>query len=402
VLAVSDTWEDIHLFQVFDSNVNQANVRDIARRYDFVWGATVKNVNTYRATSDNITISKYIPFNRDPDVTHTISYWRQFHPDWVIYQCDRATPITLFGNPNLVLDISNPQVIQWQIDTIITPARDAGYHMLAVDSFGFGNFFGACGVWRGDQWVQLYSSPTDPQYRTDVVNWLTQITSTARGYSLGLAVLFSRGYNPGVVDTDLEVVFDAADAIVDGRGFTDFGNGFANSSVFAETLAYMQYVQRRGKAYYSLNQYPIIDVNVMNWVLGSYLLGKEHAAAVSVTVQGMYGSVKWYNEYGARIGSPTSEVQILDGGVYTRSYSNGMVVVNTGASSTRVALPSPGTSLSGRVWVDYVTVRPQTGEVLLYNLTFSASPFTDSNSGVSVSVPLWLLVVAILSTLYLM
>lgn len=84
-----DTWEDIHLFQVFDSNIDSTDVDDIAKYYDFVWGATVKNVKEYARVS-NITLSKYLPFSRDPDDTHSFTYWNQIHPDWIIYQCDRV------------------------------------------------------------------------------------------------------------------------------------------------------------------------------------------------------------------------------------------------------------------------------------------------------------------------
>jgi len=379
--SVKDTWENIHLFQVFDSNVDQGHVDDIARYYDFVWGATVKNVKEYSSTS-NITLSKYLPFSRDPDDTRTLSYWNQVHPDWVVYQCDKTTPLTLFGDPNLVLDISNPQVIQWQEDAIIKPAKDAGYHMLALDSLAFGNYFGACGVWRDSQtWVQLYSGAADPQYHTDVVTWLHNVSSIVRNYSMGLAILFSRGYDPlGPVDYDLETVLEAADVIVDSMGFTDYGNGFANSSSFAQTLAYMEYVQSRGKAYYSINQYPTINSDVLNWVLASYLVGKQHSAAVFVTVDGMYGSVNWYNEYGAKVGSPVNDTQLLALGVYYRNYTNGAAIVNTGTNIVKISLSTNATTLQGRVWNNYVLVNPQQGVVLLYNPAFEPSPFANIRS----------------------
>ena len=50
----------------------------------------------------------------------------------------------------------------------------------------------------------------------------------------------------------------------------------------------MQYVQSRGKSYYSINQYPVVDAKVMNWVLACYLIGKQHAAAIFVTIDKVF------------------------------------------------------------------------------------------------------------------
>lgn len=66
-------------------------------------------------------------------------------------------------------------LLEWQLETIILPAKEAGYHMLALDSLAFGNYFGACGVWRSGEWVQLYADPADSKYRNDTLNWLQQV-----------------------------------------------------------------------------------------------------------------------------------------------------------------------------------------------------------------------------------
>ncbi len=45
--------------------------------------------------------------------------------------------------------------------------------MMAVDNVHFENFFGACGIWRGNQWVQLYSGAfIDDRFRSDTIKWL--------------------------------------------------------------------------------------------------------------------------------------------------------------------------------------------------------------------------------------
>jgi len=50
-----DTWNNIHLFQSFDYSIS--NPADIAKHYDFVWGAAVSHVATIRPGNPKIYIS---------------------------------------------------------------------------------------------------------------------------------------------------------------------------------------------------------------------------------------------------------------------------------------------------------------------------------------------------------
>jgi hypothetical protein len=40
-----DTWNNIHLAQIFDYNISNSNVASIAPFYDFVWGALPSQVS---------------------------------------------------------------------------------------------------------------------------------------------------------------------------------------------------------------------------------------------------------------------------------------------------------------------------------------------------------------------
>lgn len=60
---------------------------------------------------------------------------------------------------NIPLDITNSEVIDWQISTYAVPAAAAGFDAIAADMFGLGNAFGACGVWEAPgKWKTLYKS----------------------------------------------------------------------------------------------------------------------------------------------------------------------------------------------------------------------------------------------------
>src|SRR5438105_8436631 len=100
-----DTWNGIHLFQSFDYDLN--NAASIARYYDFVWGANPGNVHAFRSSNPSIFLSYYISFFRDSgifgnqDAAHSLNYWRQVHPDWILYHCDRKTPAYEDGFSNV-------------------------------------------------------------------------------------------------------------------------------------------------------------------------------------------------------------------------------------------------------------------------------------------------------------
>jgi hypothetical protein len=109
VRPLVDTWGNIHTFLTFDYNI--PNPIAVANRYETVWGTSQKSIHAYRAGNPNILLSYYIPFNRDRDAHHDLSYWQSFHPDWVLYKCDGVTSAYEFSDPNIPLNFTNPSVI---------------------------------------------------------------------------------------------------------------------------------------------------------------------------------------------------------------------------------------------------------------------------------------------------
>ena len=110
--AWEDTYDGIHYFQTFDDSVTDFNT--LGSEAVFVWGAD--EATPYLSSSNpKITISYYMTWAYDNDATHDLTYWKGLHPDWILYQCDKATPAYYGGSatsqPNMPLDISNPEVI---------------------------------------------------------------------------------------------------------------------------------------------------------------------------------------------------------------------------------------------------------------------------------------------------
>ena len=146
-----NTSAGIHRFLAFDSALTPEQVNATARDYDYVWGASAKYVQLWKAHNPGLIASVYIPMTRDFRVCHTepepegsapfqwsrnLSWWQAHHPDWVVYKADRKTPAYQYDDPCCVpLDISNSLVRQFQLNNCTDPAAAAGYDAVAIDNY---------------------------------------------------------------------------------------------------------------------------------------------------------------------------------------------------------------------------------------------------------------------------
>src|SRR5205823_3414748 len=186
----------LHSFPTRRSSDLISDPANVAKLYDFVWGAAVNHIQAIRAGNPNIFITYYIPFHREsgtftnPGATHDLNYWKAMHPDWILYKCDRVTPAYEFGDPNVPLDFSNPDLVPWQVQTYGLPASQSGYDGIAADNVSLQNYFGACGVYVNGQWRQRYTGEVeDPQWRVDVVAWLARMQQALHRLSHPLALI---------------------------------------------------------------------------------------------------------------------------------------------------------------------------------------------------------------------
>jgi hypothetical protein len=370
---IVDTWNNIHLFETFDYNIS--NPASIAGYYDFVWGARADHVEAIRAGNPNILISYYISFFRDDGIFaeshtyHDLAYWKATHPDWILYRCDRVTPAYEFGNPNMPLDFSNPEVVAWQIQTYALPASSSGYGALAADNLVMTNLSNACGSYINGKWVQRYTGQRDDvQWRKDVITWATQMQQALHHLPHPLALIANFDYeNLSPQDAQVQQIISHLDGISDEPGFTHYGQSYLTGNDWVQKIEFMESVQEQHKAYYVINQFPSIGRDEIQWALASYLMGKEHSAALFISTYQGYGSDTRYDEYNAPIGSPLGPMYHSQG-VYVRKYSNGLSIVNPSATDTDTISLDSGKSyrdLYGNTVMQAVTMPPHSGLVLL-------------------------------------
>jgi Hypothetical glycosyl hydrolase family 15 len=368
-----DTWNNIHLFQSFDYKISDPAA--ISNHYDFVWGAEVDHVAAFRAGNPNIFISYYIPFNRDHGTFsnngayHDLAYWKAVHPDWVLYKCDRVTPAYEFGDPTMPLDFANPALLSWQIQTYAQPASESGYDGIAADNLDLQNQFGACGVYKNGQWLQRYTGqPDEPQWRTDVINWLTRMQQALHHLRHPLALISNFSLDDlSSSDPLIQQVVSHIDGMVDEEGFTRYGDGYLTDINWLQRIQFIESMQKQHKPYYIINQFPAVSYAEIQWALASYLMGKEHAAALFIsTIQG-YGADLRYDEYNIQIGSPKGPMYQMQN-VYMRDYSHGLSIVNPSATDNytiTLNADSHYRDVSGNAVGQTITMPPHSGMVLL-------------------------------------
>jgi hypothetical protein len=114
VHAFPNSSQSVHYFNTFDNAMDNESIISAAPRTDYVWGAYPINVKLWKQHNPNVVLSAYMSY--DCDTTgEPLSWWQEDHPSWVLYKCDRTTPA--FG-PCLSLDVSNPDVIDWQVPNL--------------------------------------------------------------------------------------------------------------------------------------------------------------------------------------------------------------------------------------------------------------------------------------------
>lgn len=346
IISNTHTSGSINLMLNFTHNVTDPAA--IAKYYSFVWGAALQQVPQLRAGNPKIVLSYYFPFHRDNGsfdnqslgIQHDFNYWRSFHPDWILYKCNRSTPAYYADDHDasdnrIPLDFTNPAVIDWQLQTYAVPASQNGYDAIAADNVDLMNTYGACGVYHHGQWIQLFDgTQDDPQWRNAVLSWLTQMHWALHQLAhplylipnLALGSLLSS--NPFV-----QQIVSNVDGIADEQGFTFHGNGAVTDANWLRKVQFIGSIQRQHKPYFIIDEVPNTNNAEMQWSLGTYLLSNEGSATLFISLPQDYGSDTRYPQYNIPIGNPTNEMYKAQN-VYWRDYTGGLIAANASSNNS--------------------------------------------------------------------
>lgn len=420
-LAAASLWRNtstgIHSFLTFDSGLTAQNISDTVcpSTYDFVWGAGADHVSAYRSctltagkSSDSvrnstpatpIVLSYYTPYSRDcshgdfEEAQHW--YVSQNRTSWIMYKCDKVTPAWYGSETNrcVPLDISNPEVVAWQLAEFAEgQAQALGYDAVAADNYGLDNDYEACGVWSagetGTEWVPKWTGAySDAQWTASALSWLGNFSAGARELesSRGLPIEVVPNYGVYAAggrdanDPDMREVIKLSGAIVDEAGFTEWGEGRSDFHELSTILGLYSLAQASGVPYFVINELSESDISssvAREWVVACYLLANQGLLGLFLTGVQDYGGLQEVfpeiacgaadGDIGAGLGAP-----VLDevSGLWTRSYSGGFVAVNPGSVSVTVLLDQDtyawrdcyGELVDG----EELLVKNETGKILL-------------------------------------
>jgi len=368
---IPETWTGIHNFQVFDTRISPSQATQDAYRYDLVWGTN--QPAAWKAGNPAIVTMFYGPFDADFTRTNKIGWWLSHHADWILYRCDEKTPAWPGGLHNVPLDISNPLVVQWQMQTYAPVMESEGDDGLAADLVGLSNDSGGCGVFVNGVWPPRFTGQKDDDaWAQAVLKWMaaaaTALHSQERPLALGINhVPESRTFG----DPEEMTLLNEIDFDDDESSFTNYGNNYVTSQQVAKILQYMSYLQGLDKPFIVDDKWntKTVDDQQLGWSIATYLLGKDHFSTLFTDHQPGYGYEYWYPQYAAAVGSPCGPAiaDPIHKGVYTRMYDGSYVLVNASATvSYTLTLPKPSyqSIFGGRV-TSPVTIGPDTGDVLL-------------------------------------
>jgi hypothetical protein len=272
--------------------------------------------------------------------------------------------------PNVPLDFTNPAVIDWQVQETkdMRPALTA----FSADLVHLINLNHACGVYRNGQWVQLFSGEDyDPAYEAAMLNWIREIRSRLAAHRYPKGLVINCPPNSAYDDEQIASIVANVDGILDEEGFTFFALGRGNVEWLLK-LRRMIEIQNQGVAFYSVNyvnNFPPTQEEV-NWILGSFLMGREHSAYIVITedvVENYFGPT-WPHlpEFDQDVGHPCSAMTASQG-IYVRDFSKGMAVVNPSNTSSYMFTLPPGnfTDLYGAPVEGDIFLEPLSGKVLV-------------------------------------
>jgi hypothetical protein len=218
--------------------------------------------------------------------------------------------------------------------------------------------------------VQKFSGDQqDSKWVAAVMYW----TAYAQWYMHKLSPQFPLVVNtPGWIDPgdpDEEALISHIDGFMDEGGFTGFGNHLANEQSFLNRVWWAEYIQSQSKAYLVVDLWQGGEPNPTerDFAVSTYLMGKEHQAAMVTAEYGNYGVEHYWPEFGAPIGTPCGPMY-HDQGVYLRKYGQALVIVNPTNTTEDVRLPKPAIDyldMEGRPVSNPLPVYQDDGYVLL-------------------------------------
>jgi Hypothetical glycosyl hydrolase family 15 len=279
------------------------------------------------------------------------------HPQWLLR--DRAgQPIQCEGFPYLwAMDVGNLGFQQAWTDEVVGELKSQGWDGVFLDNV--------------DPTIRYYHDPADvARYPTDAAYSAAMTSALSyiapRIHAAGKLVMANIGSWPNYRATGMRWL-RYLDGAMDER-FTKFtpvpGKGYRSQGEWQTELAIMQQTQRQGKWFMGIAQSSDGDVQAERFGWATMLLGSAGRATFALQDDAEYGIETWFSDYEAPIGRALSKASEMPAGIYSRRFSQGLVLVNPTSSSHTVRLGGRYSG-DGLRAARAATMAPHTGLVLV-------------------------------------
>ena len=416
--VLASSWSRIAPIQVFDdfrpkfqTFMTASQVSTDGTRYAGVWGSFQPQLWAQYHSSIP-TSDYYIPPEDSNKISgHDINYWLQNNPTWIMYACDSTGAPTMHyayapgvGFADVPLNLHNPAVVQYQIQSLMSHMVANHYKAAALDLVLFRNvmvgpnpilepgqsvisgYYG-CGYYSQfsgnppapvpSSFVKVYDqgSAGDSEATADIQSWVSQLHAALHANGLQVWINHPIG-TPG--DPKEAQLLQNEDMTFTETGFSDYGNyKVPGSTLFPQLSAWMEYVQHNNVAIGIIDKWDqsaTVQPSEVEYSIATYLESNEQGAYLYMApynANGIgYGAEQWHPEYATQMGTPCApQVRVNGSDLYTRKFSQGFVAVNAGTTNSTVMATIPSnhtyTDLEGRPVTNPLSIAPFDAYVLV-------------------------------------
>lgn len=387
-----DTWDGVHTGLTLGSVLHGTPQARPGTRVGYVWSSPQPHPTgsplLAGAHLDHYLAPTWNDFADQSKPQHSLRWFQQNHPDWIVYRCKDGRPSRTpagygLGTPKplnrVPLDWSNPEVQRYLVAEALAQLR-RGFDGIAIDNVLFTNFQAVCGT---HEWVDIGGRPSlawkslgypstntsNPKLVRDLLGFYGFLSrELAKEFPGRTITANSSATRAGV---PLEAFAAYFDGVLDEHGFMGPQQSRVTGAEWIAQVAEAEALAAMGKAYigvaYANAGVPKVLTgaqreDLANWVIGNYLLVKGRASFTYL--HRLAPGFVDLPEYHAPIGRPIGP-RTLRGGVHARAYSGGLVLVNPSATATvTIPLGKPMRTSSGQVLTQAV-LGPATARVLL-------------------------------------
>jgi Hypothetical glycosyl hydrolase family 15 len=288
-----------------------------------------------------------------------------YPPTWYAHDSN-GNRIKSIGFGNWLMDPTNPQWAPTVADlcsaTLVSTHDDGCF----LDTLGVGPLS------RG----YVTGVPVDPttQQPYTAAKWIAAQTNTIAAVAKVASIVIPNGLADGAQYPQTSPLLAASDVAMAEtwlRVSNDPPTAFPSTAEWLADVNMLTNAESNGWAVMTVTKLwtAATAAEVDQWhrfTVASFLMGAGGNSAYNFTAAKTVAGMTATNSYdNVAIGTPTDSYA-LQGGVYERSFTNGLAIVNPGTSSVTVTLGTTYQNLDGNL-VTQETLAPNSGDVLLTN-----------------------------------